>query len=142
MDTETILIEKLKCIERLYEGAATEGERVAAEEALVRVTKRLDLLQQQDPPVEYTFRFADTWRRRLFTALLRRYNLSPYRYKGQRYTTVTVEVSKTFVDETLWSEYLELEEALVSHLDEITCRVIQHAVHSDSSEVKERKSLS
>jgi hypothetical protein len=141
MDKESLLIEKLQRIERLHEGSSTEGERVAAEEAHNRVRERLRLLQEENPPVEYTFHFADSWRRRLFSALVRRYNLSPYRYRGQRYTTVMVEVSKTFVDEILWPEYLALEEALVSHLDEITRRVIHHAVHCDSSEAQERESL-
>ena len=141
MDKEALLIEKLQHIERLYEGASTPGERVAAEEARGRVRERLRLLQKEDPPVEYTFHFADSWRRRLFSALVRRYHLSPYRYRGQRYTTVMVAVSKTFVDETLWPEYLALEAALVSHLDEITRHVIHQAIHGDSSEAKERESL-
>ena len=40
---------------------------------------------------------ADDWSRQLFLALLRRYELKPYRYRGQRYTTVMVKVPKKFV---------------------------------------------
>ena len=50
------------------------------------------------------FQLADEWRRRLMVALLRRYGLRPYRYSGQRYTTVMARVPKSFVDGTLWPE--------------------------------------
>ena len=50
--------------------------------------------------------------RRLFSALCRRYGLEPYRYKGQRYTTVIVRAPRSFIDRTLWPEYLELQAAL------------------------------
>ena len=45
------------------------------------------------------------------------------------------------VDQTLWPVFLDLSEALVSHLDEITTRIIQQAVYSDSSEAEEREML-
>src|SRR5688572_19492675 len=51
------------------------------------------------------------WQRRLFAALCRRYGLEPYRYRRQRYTTVMVRVPKSFVNETLWPEYLQIKEA-------------------------------
>ncbi len=136
MSSEISLIEKLQRIERLYEGAITEGERLAAEEALQRIGERLRKIQQKDPVVEYKFTFPDFWRRRLFVALLRR-----YRYRGQRHTTVMTRISKSFVDQTLWPVFLDLSEALVSHLDEITTRIIQQAVYSDSSEAEEREML-
>lgn len=51
----------------------------------------------------------DCWRagqgnhaRRLFLALLHRYDIKPYRYYRQRYTTVMAKISRGFVDETLW----------------------------------------
>ena len=49
--------------------------------------------------------------------------------------------AKSFVDQTLWPAFLDLSEALVSHLDEITSRIIQQAVYSDSSEAEERDTL-
>ncbi len=141
MSSESSLIEKLQRIERLYEGATTKGERIAAGEALQRIGKRLRKIQQEDPAIEYKFTFPDSWTRRLFVALLRRYGFDPYRYQGQRYTTVMTQISKSFVDQTLWPEYLDLSEALVSHLAEITTRVIEQAVYSDSSEAEERRVL-
>jgi hypothetical protein len=49
-----------------------------------------------------------------------------------------VRVSRTFVDETLWPEYQQIQESLRSHLDEVTERVITEVIHADSSEATER----
>ena len=131
---ETILIEKLIKIEALYAGAATEGERISAERARQRILARLQELLPRDPPVEYRFRFADMWSRKVFTALLRRYNLKPYRYHRQRYTTVMVQVPKTFVDETLWPEFQKINSELGTYLQEVTDRVIKEVLNEDSSD--------
>jgi hypothetical protein len=99
---------------------------------------RLARLGVQDPPVEYRFTMADDWSRRLFTALLRRYGIQPYRYRGQRYTTVMARVSKSFVDQTLWPEFEELVKVLRKYLSDVTDRVIREAIYEDSSEAEER----
>ena len=44
--------------------------------------------QQAEPPVEFAFTLRVRWSHKLFIALLRRYQIRPYRYRGQRYTTV------------------------------------------------------
>ena len=72
--------------------------------------------QEIDPPVEYKFTMSDMWSRKLFVALLRRYDIKPFRYYRQRYTTVMANVSKTFVDETLWPEFQELNKTLKSFI--------------------------
>src|SRR6218665_1986251 len=100
MDSD--LLEKLRKIERLYAGAATEGEKLAAAEAIARITKRLNQTQQVERPIEYKFNLTDDWSKRLFIALLRRYSLQPYRRSRQRRTTVMVMVPRSFVEETLW----------------------------------------
>src|SRR3989442_13125311 len=82
------LIEKLQRIEALYAGAATDGERSAAENALHRIAARLKDSEQIDPAIEYRFTLNDTWSRKLFLALLRRYGIRPYRYHRQRHNTV------------------------------------------------------
>jgi hypothetical protein len=69
---------------------------------------------------------------------LRRYDLEPYRYHGQRYTTVMVRVPKKFVDDTLWPEFQELNGILRTYLDEITERLIKEQIHGDSSEAELR----
>ena len=138
---EKQLIDKLRRVEALFEGAGTEGEREAAANALDRLSRRLEEAQDRDPAVEYRFTLADMWSRRLFVALLRRYGIRPYRYSGQRYTTVMAQVPRRFVDETLWPEYTELNEVLCTYLEETTERVISQGIHEDSSEAEVMKAL-
>jgi hypothetical protein len=95
-------------------------------------------LERNDAAIEYRFTLADLWSRKLFVGLLRRYDLKPYRYRGQRYTTVMVRVPKSFVDETLWPEFQELDDTLRTYLDEVTDRVIRAEIHGDSSEAEIR----
>ena len=139
---EAKLIEKLKLIEVLFAGATTEGEKDAAGSALERIKNRLEELQEKDPPVEYKFTMSNMWSRRLFVALLRRYDIQPYRYYRQRHTTVMVKVSETFVDETLWPEFQELDKVLESYLDDITNKVISESIHGDSSEAEVVRQIS
>lgn len=134
---EQRLLEKLRAIEALFAGAATDGERVVAAEARVRIQQRLKLLTETDPPVEYKFSVADGWSAKLLLALLRRYGIKPYRYRGQRRTTLTARVSRRFVDETLWPEYQQLSSVLRRHLDDVTERIIAAAIHQDVSDATE-----
>ncbi len=133
---ESKLIEKLRLIEALFSGAATEGERVAAECARERILDRLKFQEKEDPPFEYRFTMGDMWSRKVFVALLRRYGIRPYRYKRQRYTTVMAKVSKKFVDETLWPEFEEISNTLESYLSDVTDRVVSQVIHQDSTEAE------
>jgi hypothetical protein len=135
---EQKLSEKLRRIEALYAGATTSGERTAAANARERIRERLRAQQSKDDAVEYRFSMTDVWSRKLFLGLLRRYDLKPYRYRGQRHTTVMVRVPKSFVDETLWPEFRELSETLRAYLDEVTERVIQAEIYGDSSDAEIR----
>ena len=140
MYDEAKIIDKLRRIEALFAGAKTEGERTAAESAIERIKERLKDIRKTDPPVEYKFTLSDMWSRKLLVALLRRYGIHPYRYYRQRYTTVMASISKSFVDETLWPEFQELNKTLRSYLDDITNRVITEGIYSDNSEpeIKQR----
>lgn len=138
MTTEQQLREKLRKIAALFEGASTAGERSAAAAAIERVKQALRALGQTEQPVEYRFSMADHWQRRLFAALCRRYGLQPYRYQGQRYTTVMVRVQPSFVDKTLWPEYEQLRDALNEYLNEATDRIIREEVFGDAAEPGER----
>lgn len=131
---EARLIEKLRLIEALYAGATTDGEKVAAERAKQRILKQLRLWERVDPPVEYRFSMGDVWSAKVFVALLRRYGIRPYRYSGQRHTSVMGRVSKGFVDETLWPEFQKISETLRMYLSEVTDRVVSQVIHQDSSE--------
>jgi hypothetical protein len=138
MTAEQQLRERLRKIEALFEGAATSGERNAAAAAIARVKKALDALQKTERPQEFHFTLPDLWQRRLFSALCRRYGLRPYRYKRQRYTTVMVQVPKSFVEQTLWPEYLEIKAALDEYLNEATERIIQEEIYRDAREAAEQ----
>lgn len=131
---EQDLLDKLSKIERLYAGAATLGEKEAAADAMERIKRRLGETAKIERPIEYKFTLADGWSKKLFTALLRRYALRPYRYARQRRTTVMVRVPRSFVDETLWPEFLELSGVLQTYLDEVTERVISGAIHENEGE--------
>ncbi len=131
---EQDLLDKLSKIERLYAGATTPGEKEAAADALSRIKRRLDEAAKVDRPIEYKFTLADGWSKKLFLALLRRYDLRPYRRKRQRRHTVMVRVPRSFVDQTLWPEFLELSQVLQTYLDEVTQRVIAQAIYKDEGE--------
>ena len=131
---EATLIEKLLKIEALFAGAATEGERASADLARQRILRRLAEIIPEDPPVEYKFTFRDIWSHKVFVTLLRRYGLKPYRYHGQRYTTVMVQVPKRFVDETLWPEFQKINLELTAYLQEVTDRVVKQVLHEDASD--------
>ena len=135
---EQKLFDKLRKIEALFAGTTFEGERVAAAGAMERIRRRLESVRESDPAGEYKFRMADMWSRRLFVALLRRYGIKPYRYHGQRYTTVMARVPVSFVDQTLWPEFCQLDKTLRSYLDEVTNRAIAEGIHGDVSEAEVR----
>jgi hypothetical protein len=139
---EARLLEKLRGIEALFAGATTDGERVAAAEAKKRIQLRLKALEEAEPPIEYKFSVGDGWSVKLFLALCRRYGIKPYRYRGQRRTTLMAKVSKRFVDETLWPEFEELSKLLRRHLDEVTERIIGAAIHDDISDAAEAQPAS
>ena len=133
---EARLIERLRLIEALFAGASNDGERVAAGRARQRILDRLEELIGTDPPTEYRFTMTDMWSRKVFVALLRRYGIQPYRYSGQRYTTVMARVPARFVEETLWPQFQEYSETLQTYLSEVTARVVSQVIHRDSSEAE------
>lgn len=79
MVTEQEIREKLRKIEALFAGAATPGERDAAEAARERIQQRLRDYERTQRPEEWRFSLENPWSRKLFIALARRYGLSPYR---------------------------------------------------------------
>jgi hypothetical protein len=138
-DEEQRLIEKLRKIETLFARPSTPGERIAAENAAERIRQRLQNLEKVERPIEFRFSLPDTWSRSLFVALLRRYGVEPYRYRGQRRTTVMARVTRTFATEVLWPEFQQLNETLRDHLESVTHRVIRQAIHGNDAEVNERQ---
>ena len=137
MDLET-LIHKLRLLEALHTGGATEGEKAAAGAARERLLQRLRELEAVEPAVEYQFSLVDAWSRRLFTALCRRYGLEPYRYRRQRRNTLMLRVQKSFLDQTLWPEYSAFSEILSDYLSEVTDRVISEVLEQKPEDATEK----
>jgi hypothetical protein len=137
MTTEQQLRDKLRKITALFEGAATPGERQAAAAAIERIRQALGAATKTEVLPEFKFTLADQWQRRLFSALCRRYGLKPFRYKGQRHTTVMVRAPRAFIDRTLWPEFIQLQSALNSYLNEATERIIREEVFGDAAEAPE-----
>ena len=111
MSSERDLKEKLRKIEALFAGAATPGEKAAAA-AVDRIKARLQETGSREKSVEVRFSLHDPWSRRLFIALCRRYGLRPYRYPRMRQQSVVVNAPATFLDNVLWPEFLQIDEAL------------------------------
>ena len=142
IDEEKYLIEKLRKIEQLFARSPFPGEQAAAESAAERIRLRIRQLEKTERTIEFRFSMSDSWSKALFIALLRRYSLSPYRYSGQRRTTVMVRVTASFVNEVLWPEFQELNATLRAHLDSVTSNIIKRAIHSNDADVEERSQQS
>jgi hypothetical protein len=134
MSIEEQIRERLKKVEALYFGAATTGERDAAEAALRRLRAKLDETGRTDPPIELKFSLPDQWSVRLFVALCRRYGLKPFRYPRQRFTTVMVKGPRNFLETVLWPQFHALHTDLRQYLEATTERVIRDTVHGDVSD--------
>lgn len=134
---ERELRDRLRKIEALFARAGSAGEKAAAGAALDRLRERLGQTQRRSPAHEIRFTFPDTWARRLFLALCRRYDLKPYRYARQRRTTVMLRAPQEFVDTVLWPEFQQAHAALRQYLDEATDRIIREEVHRDTAEAEE-----
>lgn len=138
LTTEQELRQKLRKIAALFEGATTAGERDAAAAAIDRVRAALGAAERTEKTIEMNFRLPDRWNRRLFTALCRRYGLKPYRYPRQRYSTVVLRAPASFINRTLWPEFLQIKSALDEYLHEATERIIREEVFGNSEEAEER----
>ena len=137
MTPEQSLREKLRKIEALFAGAATEGEKVAASAAAERIRDRLEQAADKEKEIEVKFSISDVWPRQLFVALCRRYGLRPFRYRRMHRQTIIIRAPKSFVEQVLWPEFEELSAALTAYLSEITERVIREEVHGETGDVDE-----
>ncbi len=137
MTPEQTLREKLRKIEALFSGAATEGERVAAGAAAERIRERLGRAADREKQIEMRFSIPDTWSRQLFVALCRRYGLRPFRYRRMHRQSILIRVPRSFIEQVLWPEFEQLNSALVAYLADITERVIREEVHGETGEADE-----
>jgi hypothetical protein len=124
---ETNLRDKLRKIEALFAGAATPGERQAAGAAAERIRLQLAAAASTEPEIEMRFSIPNPWSRRLFIALCRRYGLK-----------------RTFLEHTLWPQFVKIDTALTSYLDAVTDKVIREEVHGevrDAEEIAEPRAI-
>ena len=87
--------------------------------------------------MEMRFSLSDPWSRQLFIALARRYGLRPYRYRRQRRTTIMLTAPQGFLEQILWPEFVQINEALTDYLADITEKIIRDEVHGESGEAEE-----
>jgi hypothetical protein len=135
---EAQLREKLHKIEALFAGAATAGEKAAADAAAERIRARLRTATGGEKVEEIKFSVPDIWSRQLFIALCRRYGISPFRYRRMHRQTVIVKAPRSFVDQVLWPEFQELSAALSAYLAKITEKLIRDEVHRETADAEER----
>jgi len=137
MTPEQILRDKLRKIEALFAGAATAGEKAAAGAAAERIRERLGQAAAEEKSIEMKFSIPDVWSRQLFIALCRRYGLRPFRHPRMHRKTIMIKAPKSFIEQVLWSEFQELNAALVAYLSEITEKIIREEVHGETGEAEE-----
>lgn len=136
MAIEEQLRERLRKVEALYLGAATTGEREAAEAAAARLKAKLEEASRIDRPEEMKFSFPDQWSVRLFIALCRRYGLRPYRYTRQRHTTVMVKAPRRFFDAVVWRQFSDVHTDLWLYFEQTTERLIRETISADTADAE------
>lgn len=137
MSIDSRLRDRLEKVEALFAGAATAGERAAAGAAAERIRARLGRTEKAEPAIEMRFSLGDPWSRQLFIALARRYGLRPFRYRRQRRTTVMLRGPRSFLEQVLWPEFLEINEALVDYLADVTDRIVREQVFAETADAEE-----
>jgi hypothetical protein len=135
---EELLRQKLHKIEALFAGAATAGEKAAADAAAERIRAHLGKAAAREAFEEIRFSLPDIWSRQLFIALCRRYGISPFRYRRMHRQTVVVKAPRSFVEQVLWPEFQDLSAALSDYLAEITEKLIREEVHGETQDADER----
>jgi len=77
---------------------------------------------------EFGFTVPDHWSQLLLHALLKRYGLKGYRFKGQRRSTVMVRASKRLVDDVLQPLFVAMSQRLNEYFCEVAKAVLDAAV--------------
>ena len=144
MVDDEALREKLAKVEALFRRASSPGERAAAGAAMDRLHGRLGGSDRdREPETEQQFSMPDAWSVKLFIAICRKHGVHPYRYGGQRRTTVMVRARKRVFDRAVWSEFTQLHTELESYFEDVTDHLITRAMRSDGDDsALDRRQLS
>jgi hypothetical protein len=134
---ENLLRQKLRKIETLFAGTTNGGEQQAAQSAMLRIKSQLDQAANKMKIVEFRFSLDNRWSRKLFIALCRRYDLTPYRYYRQRNTTVMLKAPECFVNTILYPEFVALNKELQKYFDDQIENIIKEEIHADTTDAKE-----
>lgn len=103
---------------------ARKVQQLLAEEMKAAVQE----IMQREADIEYKFSLNDAWSVQLFTAVARKYGVTPYRTHGQKSQTVMIRAQKRLVDEQLWPEFQRLSDRLHSALQKATHDLIVEAL--------------
>lgn len=133
------ILERIKKVEALIDWAKSVWEKNAAIAARERILKKYPELDIKNNIIEYTIKTQDFWHKKLFVAICRKYNIKPYRYYRQKYTTVTIKINEIFLNEVLWKEYLEYSKILEELVWWITDELINKIHEEEEEEVLKGK---
>ncbi|MEZ5040368.1 MAG: hypothetical protein R2828_10760 [Saprospiraceae bacterium] len=127
------LFARIKKIESLIKGSTTAGEKTAALLAKERILEKYPRLKHENDLKEYALYTQDNWHKKLLIAICRKYEVKPYRYHRQKYTTVMVRINPEFLNNVLWPEFLEYSAHLESIVEGITDDLI-NKIHAHEEE--------
>lgn len=129
------VLDKIKKIEALIQGAQTKGEKNTAISAKERILSKYPAVDTENEKLEFSLRTPDSWHKRLLIAICRKHGLKPYRYKRQNYTTVMVQVNERFLNEMVWKEYLEYSDHLEKLVDAVTGDLIEKIYKHEDEDI-------
>jgi len=149
-DERSALFERLRKIQALYDAPGTAGEQAAAAAAAERLRERLrepgsPSTERAPAPasaaeavIEFRIKVEDAWSRRLFLAIARHHGASPFRYRGQRRSSVMLKATRTVMNRRIMPHYQAAEVVLREHFDAIAAQVIRDSLQvSDEDAVEE-----
>lgn len=122
------LAEKIRKIEALIASTKSEGERRAAQLAKERLQVKI-----AEKPLEYTVRLGNFWKKKLFVAICKKYQLKTYRYAKQKYTTAMVRVSQPFMNSVVMPEFRKYD----SLFEDLANEIIQNLISKIHQEIDE-----
>ena len=134
---EPILVMRLRQVEAELAPGLVRVADGPAPDPRARVVARREASELTDPPMEHHFRVPEPAQRRLLTALLRRYGLTPYRYPRQTEVDVMVRMSIAFEAELFDPIHRAMKAELARFVEAAVERVAAEALHWDSSDAGE-----